>query len=285
MHNITADVVLDSLSPTGTRLTTLQLTMPKFLVAQINTHRKFSRNSQSSRAVPISRTISHLRSNFVTPADFGVPANGSGMRPKAMLEGARKWWAVVLWYLASRSMIVFAFLLERVGLHKAWVNRLLEPFSYSRVLITSTEWHNFLTLRDHGDAQDAMREVARAVSNALAGSVPMPLRRGEIHAPYVGHLGTELDFTTLPQTVSAKQMVDFVVARFADELAVSVSCCAQVSFRTADNSVTKARRVMASLNNGDVKHLSPFEHVAICSEQPIPSNFDGDWVQYRKLVE
>ena len=243
---ITAKVVLDGVlhkeaSAGYLRITTLEVTMPKFLVAQFNTHRVFSRNSASSRAIPINKTIANVLESPVHPEDYGMPANGKGMQPKANLTGWRAFAAGALWSTAMYLMIVICWLLSKVGLHKQWTNRLLEPFIYTKVLVTSTEWDNFIKLRMHSAAQDAMFEVAVAISCALADSTPTDMEVGHWYLPYVGI------FKNTPTT---------------EQFDISVSCCAQVSFRTNDMSSEKAKRVVNSLLNDDIKHWSPFEHIA-----------------------
>ena len=54
-----ARIVLDSISPAGDRLTTMEVRMHRFVLAEFNTHRVFSRNSASSRAIP---TYTRVRS-------------------------------------------------------------------------------------------------------------------------------------------------------------------------------------------------------------------------------
>lgn len=257
---ITATMILDSVNPDGCRISTISVVMPKFLVAQLNTHRKFSRNSASSRAITIAKNIGYVLNLPVTPADYGMPANGSGMQPKATLSPLKAFLAKTLWNGAKYSAITFAYLLSKVGLHKQWVNRLLEPFVYTTVLITSTEWRNFLTLRMHGAAQDAMQHVAYHINRALISSTPVRLEWGGWHLPYVGQFIKD-DPTESQQNVS-------------------VSCCAQVSFRSNDDSVEKAERVVKALS-GDPPHASPFEHAAqaVCEAQY--GNLDEGWVSLR----
>ena len=227
------------------RITTLEVIMPKFLVAQLNTHRTFSRNSASSRAIPIFKSIQNVLEAPVTPLDYGTPANGKGMQPKSSLTGLRRLLAGAVWQTSMYLAIASAYLLNHIGLHKQFTNRLLEPYTYTKVLITSTEWENFLTLRDHGAAQDAMQEVAKAIRVALNNSVTYVINDGYWYLPYVG---------IFPQKPTTEQFD------------ISVSCCAQVSFRTLDDNATKAKRVVASLLNDDVKHWSPFEHIAVAKQ-------------------
>jgi hypothetical protein len=50
-------ILADSISPDGVRLTTLEVVMPRIVLAEFNTHRMLSRNSASSRAIPIEKMI------------------------------------------------------------------------------------------------------------------------------------------------------------------------------------------------------------------------------------
>ena len=47
-----AEVLIDSVNPAGQRLTTFVLRFPRFVLSEFNTHRMFSRNASSSRAIP-----------------------------------------------------------------------------------------------------------------------------------------------------------------------------------------------------------------------------------------
>lgn len=213
---------------------------PNFLANGVVVHN--SRNSASSRAIPITNSIKNVLHNPVTPKDYGLPKNGKGMQPKTVLTGLRAFLANLLWNGSMYATIATCYLLDKVGLHKQWTNRLLEPYTYTKVLITSTEWSNFLKLRDHSAAQDAMQIVAGKIREALFNSKPVLVEEGYWYLPYVGI------FPTQPSQ---------------RDINISVSCCAQVSFRTSDDSPEKAERVVKALLNDDVKHMSPFEHIAV----------------------
>ena len=258
--NITAKVILDALPAYGSRLTTVEVTMPKFLVAQLNTHRALVKNSASSRAIPVTSTIKGILEHPVTPANHEMPANSSGMIPRRSLKGVRKLLAKVLWNTGMYFNIGLAYLQSKVGLHKAWVNRPLEAYMTTKVLITATEWDNFFTLRIHPDAQDAMQEVALKISKAIGTHVPTPVSPGYWYLPYVGAL--------LEPTQA--------------DLDISVSCCAQVSYRTLDMSPDKAKRVVSKLL-GDTPHWSPFEHIAVLDYNPKGSY--KSWSTYRHILD
>jgi hypothetical protein len=62
-----ARVILDSISPDGVRLTTLECVMHRFVLAEFNTHRMFSRNSASSRAIPVDRQLESVATDTAMP--------------------------------------------------------------------------------------------------------------------------------------------------------------------------------------------------------------------------
>ena len=259
--NITATVILDvqPLQGMGHRLTTLEVTMPKFLVAQLNTHRALVKNSASSRAIPVTQFIRNILKSPVTPANHRMPANSSGMIPKSYLKGIKKLLSIGLWNTGMYLNLGIAYLQHKLGLHKSWANRPLEAYYYTKVLITATDWDNFFNLRIHSDAQDAMCDVAYKIKDAIDGHLPFPVSPGYWYLPYVGAM--------LEPTQA--------------DLDISVSCCAQVSYRTLDMSPDKAKRVVSKLL-GDTPHWSPFEHIAVLDYKPKGSY--KSWSTYRHIL-
>ena len=55
MNEIKVEIVADSINQQGDRLTSLVLTYPRIIHAEMMTHRMFSRNASSSRAVPVQK--------------------------------------------------------------------------------------------------------------------------------------------------------------------------------------------------------------------------------------
>lgn len=98
-----ARVVADSVSPAGARLTTLELTFPRMILSEFNTHRVFSRNSASSRAIPVSKQIRKIIEHPFVPEKFGT--NIPGMQAGEPLSGANHDAAVREW-LHGRSRMV-----------------------------------------------------------------------------------------------------------------------------------------------------------------------------------
>lgn len=184
------------------------------------------------------------------PLSFG--ANQSGMQATKDLPSGKQKLSARLWKAAAKVACCFHYGLEKVGVHKQLCNRILEPWMQMRLVVTGTEWANFLWLRDHKDAQPEFQLLARKVYEALSTSTPTRLEYGEWHLPFV----TEYDRKTLS---------------LDDQKKLSVSCCAQFSFRALDRSIKKAYKLDKMLKDGDRLHASPFEHQAQCVSGRVPS--------------
>jgi len=184
-------VIRDSIAPHGVRITTIQATFPRFILAELNTHRVFSRNSASSRAIPPETLIQRVIDDPFVPETFNARIKGMGVG--AALDDqadARAEWLAASFHAASHAER-----LNRIGVDKSRVNRLLEPFLWHTALVTSTEWSNFFALRqpdnddpvpqlDHG-AQPEFQIVARMMRDAMRASEPEQLAYGDWHLPYV----------------------------------------------------------------------------------------------------
>ena len=74
--NISAKVICDSINEQGVRLTTFEIEYPRFILAELNTHRQLSRNSSSSRAIPIKKMLSTVDDNMAVPVYWGNAKSG-----------------------------------------------------------------------------------------------------------------------------------------------------------------------------------------------------------------
>ena len=250
----------------GKRITTFQLCYPRFIHGEIMTHRVFSRNAMSSRAVPVAKMIAQVRSMPAKPVHWG--ANQAGMQATAEV---RTVCAEFLWMKAAKAAADIAEEMEKLGLHKQVANRILEPFQWMRTIVTSTEWENFYELRDHPDAQPEFQHLAKMMHAAHKASVPNFLNEGNWHLPYVSEAEVGMNsFEELP----------------VDLRKVSAARCARVSYLTHDGQkpdVTKDLALFDRLAGGRPLHASPLEHQATPGDTDT-GNFFG-WTQYRKLWE
>jgi len=262
-----ARVLLDSVSPAGIRLTTMEARYPRFIHAEVMTHRLFSRNSSSSRAVPIRKMIDAVRAEPALPTWWG--RNQSGMQAEDEISDEARVLAQAEWSRALQDALAHAERLAAsdINLHKQLVNRILEPFAWITVIITATEWTNFFTQRTHPDAQPELKRVADLMLEAYRNSEPRALALGEWHTPLI--LADEAASLALEQ-----------------RLQISVARSARVSYLSHDGTRDHAKdielyeRLVGGGANG---HWSPFEHVAtpLGSPDTWSGNFRG-WEQYRK---
>jgi len=261
---ITAKIIADSINPFGNRLTTLQLKYPRFIHAEFMTHRAFSRNSSSSRAVPVDRMMDQ---EIVFPVRWGK--NQKGMQPsQENLDDIDSVRANNHWIDALMACSTAARALSSLGVHKQWANRMLEWFTPISVVVSATEWDNFFELRDHPDAQDEIRILAQEIRKAMAASTPEELEVGEWHLPYI--------------TQGERRWVPL-----EDRKKISVARCARVSYLKHDGTHSTREEDLAlfeRLVGSNPKHLSPTEHQARASHLVRCANFQG-WRQYRKEIE
>lgn len=260
--NITAKVICDSVSPDGVRITTLEIEYPRFIHGEFMTHRSLSKNSSSSRAIPIQKMLDQIESNMALPIYWGK--NKSGMQAVEEVSKFDEAKSVLNW---ERS---FNYTKERVldmvdiGLHKQVPNRLTEPFQMMKVVVTGTDWDNFFNLRIHPDAQPEICMLAYKIYKAMEESEPVKLKVRDWHLPYVDKLldndGFLLSYGTLVHDSVYGDM--HKPLKLEDAIKISASCCAQVSYRNTDMSLEKADKIFNMLIKSDVLHASCFEHLA-----------------------
>lgn len=258
-----AQVICDTTSPAGSRLTTFEVTFHRFVLAEFNTHRVFSRNSASSRAIPAHKMLKRV---FDTPAIPLVwPAEQAGMQGGEELDVDTQSAAARQWLIACDNALASAKALIELGVHKSVVNRLLEPFMWQTVIVTSVDYQNYFKLRNSPKAQPEIQCVAKLMKEAYDKSVPGLLQPGEYHLPYI----------------SAD---DFSMYLLPDLIAISVARCARVSYLTHSGvrNVTEDLAMYKRLISADPPHESPLEHVATPVEPGMYSlgNFPG-WDQWR----
>lgn len=258
-----ARVLLDSIGPAGIRLTTLEVTFPRFVLSEFNTHRVMSRNSASSRAIPTAKLLERVQSDPVLPLEWG--RNKAGMSADDVLSDAEIEEAKRVWLSARDAAMEHARKLLELKVHKQELNRVLEPFLWHTVIVTATEWENFFILRCAQNAQPEIRQAARLMLAQMEASRPQPVALGEWHLPLV-----QDDERSLP---------------IEEQKKISAARCARVSYLTHEGTreIAKDFELFERLR-GD-RHLSPFEHVATpAPDANFHANFRG-WLQMRHEIE
>ena len=289
---ISAKIIADSVNLIGIRIITYELEYPRFIHAELLVHRVFSRNSASSRAIPISTMLNEICVNPAAPIHWGK--NQSGMQAKEELPQPEKIRAQSVWNTAMQVAVQYSEELSTIGAHKQIANRITEPFQHMKVVVTSTEWNNWFWLRYHPDAQPEIMELAKLMREAYDSSEPEQLKHGEWHVPYV---------QTHRSIGDTRTYWDDELAQITQEqaLMVSASCCAQVSYRKSDTSLEKAEMIFKRLIESEPCHASPVEHQAMSfdilwygewpegythrdREGNLWSNNFRSWIQHRALI-
>lgn len=270
-----AKVIADSISPIGDRVTTLECVMHRFVLAEFNTHRAFSRNSASSRAIPVKKQLERVTTDPAIPLSW--PAEQKGMQGGDELPIPAQHKAQLAWLHARNSAVSYVEELVNLGVHKSVTNRLLEPFMWHTVVVTSTEWENFFAQRCSPLAQPEIQAVAYAMRTAINNSEPQLLDYGQFHLPYMDE---ETRCTVMDNEKNWSQRL----------CSISAMRCARTSYLTQDG----VRDYHVDLDGyqrlveATPPHWSPLEHPCRPATEEelkrgVPGNLQG-WVQLRHIV-
>lgn len=279
-----AELICDSIFK-GVRITTLSLRFPRFILPQMNTHRVFSRNSASSRAIPTKRYITES----ATYCPIFWNKNKAGMTPGDFLPEDKIIECIKEWEKSRRFAIEQALFYVKdsdCAVAKERANRLLEPFAYVNYNLTSVHWDNFFNQRLHHDAQLEIRLVAELMNEAINNSVPI---ERPTHLPYITQEDLELEQID-DDDVNNLKIGDERLMRLIRK---SVARCARVSYSSDfENNKCKLSsqsdddRLHDFLIKSNPPHLSPAEHVAFANINDVRDykNFKAPWVQYRSII-
>lgn len=299
-NNITATIIADSINDNGIRMTSMEIEYPRFIIAELNTHRMLAKNSASSRAIPVKTMHEQIRKSPAMPVYWGK--NQGGMSAKEELTGSDLEDVQALWSEAREFDLSIAARMEELGLHKQIANRRTEADMLMKTVISGTEWANMFWLRTHATAQPEFKVLADLMLEAQLCSKPMLLKPGQWHLPYIllERLGNRIAYYAYSDPDTE---ISLMQARI-----ISASCCAQVSYRRNDDSYTKALKVYRQLIESSPVHASPVEHQATpmkprsfaakllgrnFTEEGIThvdrqgNRWSGclqDWIQFRKLI-
>jgi len=237
---------------------------PNFFANDIVVHN--SRNTASSRAIPVATRCNAIEEMPFIPSAFGK--NQKGMSASQDLDEASSIEAEQIWREALADALRHARRLEKLGAHKQLANRITEPFAWVTQIISATEWDNYFALRDHAAAAPEIQAAARAMKAAIEASTPTVLNEREWHIPLVTDREREL--------YSTKVLIKLSVAR-----------CAAVSYEKHSSTKTLEEEMARHDMLAACGHMSPFEHQAfVCLNENIRgvSNFAAPWQQYRKTL-
>lgn len=239
-------------------LYTFVLRYPRMIHSEFMTHRVFSRNASSSRAIPVAKVIQQVKSDPAVPTKVYMNKAGMVGDVEAPIDVVTDFYN--LWLDAASNAVETAKCMEKLGIHKQHINRILEPFQYINVIVTATEWENFLHLRLASDAQPEMQDLARAIKGEMDKVGNNIISVYHICGKYVS-----LPFIT-QEEVDRHCMESFSSSEVLinDLMLISSARCARVSYNNHDGSCPDehkdkklARRLL------DAGHMSPMEHPCI----------------------
>lgn len=263
---ISAKILADSVNGHCCRLTTFLITYPRFIHAEVMTHRVFSRNAASSRAIPFRKMADSTYDVPAWPEKWGAEQKGMNMGNEIATPTRAQ-------IRLSRLLgIVYQGIVDlqgETGLHKSILNRYLEPWSHITTLLTGTDtgFANFFMLRANPNADATFQVLAYRMLHEYMQSRPEGKEWGEWHMP---------EFENAPWTHDPYINLRMAVAR-----------CARLSYLTHEGVYDPEADVAMHDRLRDNKHWSPFEHCAQAGEDNRRSNWDGTslcgWEQYRKM--
>ncbi len=263
-------IIEDSLAPNGQRLITFSLRYWRAIHAEFMTHRVFSRNAASSRAIPTQKLLEQVAYNPAGPILFGL--NQAGMQSGDWMDEDKARYCRLDWLQDARMAANQVERDARNGMHKQFCNRKLEPYMYIETVLTATEYDGWFELRDHKDAQPEIMVLARMMRMSMNASTPKQLLTGEWHLPYV--LNQEKQIHSLQSQIK-----------------ISTARCSRVSYMNHEGKQTTPEEDFKQydrLITSTPCHASPIEHQGMALDVGMggywSNNFKG-FLQYRDLLE
>lgn len=272
---IEVKILADSINPAGFRITSWLLKYPRFIHSEFMTHRVFSRNAASSRAIPFQKMVASIQESPAQPERWAL--EHKGMTALSELSGVEYIAAMNEWSDACESAIDHATHCSQYGLAKSLCNRLIEPWSHITVLATATEHGNFFALRAHPDAMPELQVLAYRMLGQYLKSDPAWIEWGNWHIPKFSGMEGGPDYG-----IAGENGIKIATAR-----------CARLSYLTHDGEHNPDKDIEMHDRLLAAGHMSPFEHCAKAQDFYTAherSNFDrpgapSGWLQYRKQFE
>ena len=312
MKKIEAKIVADSLNSQGNRITTFLLTYPRFIHSELMTHRMFSRNSASSRAIPFEKMVKAVEENPFIPIAW--QKDHKGMQGTEYLADRKHENAVYEWLKARDYAVKQARMMNNDGVTKQLCNRLLEPFMWHTVIVTFTEISNFFELRcpqyifgkatnkpkiwkskkdaikdfphwethndlfwrtmNYSQAEIHIQALAEAMWDAMNESTPKELKEGEWHIPF----GDKINDGQMAQAFSPNKSLVYAGTNLQEcKVKIATARCARLSYMTFDGEIDYNKDIELHDRLLQSGHYSPFEHCArAMSEEEYESFYKGE---------
>ncbi len=314
MNNYKCEILADSINPKGDRLTTMKITFPRFILAEMNTHRMFSRNSASSRAIPFKKMVKMVEENPFIPLAW--QRDHKGMQGTEYLEVQDGVYGVKEHWLEARNKAVeLATALHQSEVTKQLCNRLLEPFMWHTVIVTATEFSNFFKLRcpqykiagssniiykswkdvckdylllenktalerfgyNTSQADIHIQAIAELMWDAMNESTPKQLEDGEWHIPYGDNINDSKIQLLHYGTLESTTNVEALYQN--SKIKIATARCARISYETLGDNPKIDYEADIKLHDRLLAegHMPSFEHCAkAMSNEEYNSFFNGD---------
>jgi thymidylate synthase ThyX len=267
---IDTKIIKDSVNEFGDRVTTFLLKYPRYIHADFMTHRVFSRNASSSRARPSKAFITEALNECVMPSFWGK--NQKGMQSFEEMDSKEIKKCKELWLKARDEVVKVAEELTNLGLHKQYVNRLLEPFTHITVICTATDYHNFFSLRAHKDAMPEIQDLAYDMLDLYLDNKPEQLKTGEWHLPFCDKYLAQFNYKNIKE--HTEKMLKICTAR-----------CARVSYLNFDGGIDFQKDYVLHDDLVSSGHWSPFEHACVALDKSSRCGNLKGYKQYRKFFD
>lgn len=297
MKQIKAKIVADSINLQGDRITTFLLTYPRFIHAELMTHRMFSRNSASSRPIPFEKMVKMVEEDPFIPIAWQF--DHKGMQGIEYVTEESDFGGISArnesWLSARDYAIQQAKDLNSMDTTKQLCNRLLEPFMWHTVLLTGTEFKNFFELRcpiyrafgnvfksrkdcikkypaninltdldwlkaNESQAEIHMQALAEAMWDAMNESTPNQLKSGDWHIPFLNASYYKDDRSPLLPFLYKTNAKPDTLLNYS--IKIATARCARLSYMTFNNKINYNKDIELHDRLLQSGHYSPFEHVA-----------------------
>lgn len=289
MNKISANIVADSISIHGDRVTTFLLTFPRFILPELNTHRMFSRNSASSRAIPFEKMVKMVEEDPFIPIAW--QKDHKGMQGTEYFNEEESKSKIKEWLIARDNAVTQAKKLHSEGVTKQLCNRLLEPFLWHTVLLTATEFENFFKLRcpqyvinwypkDRPEALEPTQATFKSKEQAMLYTGECSnwtendwrmsnIAQAEIHMQALAEAMWDAYNKSTPVFLRENQWhipyrENIDKDNIDDVIKIATARCARLSYMTFDNEIDYEKDIKLHdklIENG---HLSPLEHICQC---------------------
>jgi len=290
-------VIADSKNQFGDRVTSLLVTLPRIVLAELNTHRMFSRNSASSRAIPFNKMVKTIEEHPFVPIAW--QKNHKGMQGTEYLSLVEDIYPPGDWLEGRDKMIETAKKLHADGVTKQLCNRLLEPFMWQTVLITASEWENFFNLRcpqyningtkfrskkdaikqypndikydsvldwlqiNESQAEIHIQKAAEMIWDRMNESEPKKLEAEQWHVPFCDNINDDIILQKLAKEEEIKHLDStFDIYQFY-AIKIATARSARTSYLNFEGKDDYSKDIELHDNLLKYMHLSPFEHCCV----------------------